>query len=100
MGGTDCAQPMIYAKERKLEVDTFIVYTDNETWAGKIHPSKALQNYRESSGIDAKLIVCGMCANDFTIADPNDAGMLDMAGFDSAAPEVIRSFVLGEIWCL
>ena len=97
MGGTDCAQPMIYAKDKKLEVDTFIVYTDNETWAGRVHPSQALKNYRQSSGIDAKLIVCGMCATSFTIADPNDAGMLDMAGFDSAAPEVIRNFVLGEI---
>ena len=25
---------MIYAKEQKLDVDVFIVYTDNETWAG------------------------------------------------------------------
>ena len=38
-----------------------------------------------------------MAANEFTIADPEDAGMLDMAGFDSAAPEVIRNFALGEI---
>lgn len=97
MGGTDCSQPMLYAKEKKLSVDVFIVYTDNETWAGKIHPSKALQMYRMSSGIDAKLIVCGMCSNKFSIADPNDAGMLDMAGFDSAAPEVIRSFAVGDI---
>lgn len=88
---------MIYAKDKKIEVDTFIVYTDNETWAGNVHPSHALNNYRRSSGIDAKMIVCGMCANSFTIADPNDAGMMDMAGFDSAAPQVIRSFVLGEI---
>lgn len=35
MGGTDCAQPMIYAKKKKLEVDVFIVYTDCETWAGR-----------------------------------------------------------------
>ena len=34
MGGTDCAQPMIYAKKKKLEVDVFIVYTDCETWTG------------------------------------------------------------------
>ncbi len=34
MGSTDCAQPMIYARQKKLEVDVFIVYTDNETWAG------------------------------------------------------------------
>ena len=97
MGSTDCAQPMIYAKAKKLEVDVFIVYTDNETWAGRVHPSEALKQYRATSGIDARLIVCGMTANEFTIADPNDAGMLDMAGFDSAAPEVIRNFALGEI---
>ena len=64
---------------------------------GSVHPSVALRQYREFSGIDARLIVCGMASNGFTIADPNDAGMLDMAGFDSAAPEIIRNFALGEI---
>ena len=49
MGGTDCAIPMIYAKQKKLQVDVFIVYTDSETWFGKIHPSKALQQYRKVS---------------------------------------------------
>ena len=39
MGGTDCAQPMIYAKNKRLEVDVFIVYTDCETWAGIPLPS-------------------------------------------------------------
>lgn len=37
-------------------------------------------------GIDAKLIVVSMTATEFTLADPNDAGMLDMVGFDTAAP--------------
>lgn len=97
MGNTDCAQPMIYAKQKMLEVDVFIAYTDNETWAGEVHPSVALRQYREATGIDARLIVCAMASNSFTIADPNDAGMLDMAGFDSAAPEIIRNFSLGEI---
>ena len=97
MGGTDCAQPMLYAKKKKLNVDVFIVYTDNETWAGQVHPSQALKQYREATGINARLIVCAMCSTKFTIADPNDPGMLDMAGFDSAAPEVIRSFASGEI---
>jgi 60 kDa SS-A/Ro ribonucleoprotein len=39
MGGTDCAQPMIYAKKKRLEVDVFIVYTDCETWAGTVYPT-------------------------------------------------------------
>ena len=46
-GGTDCALPMLYALERGLEIDAFVVYTDNETWAGEIHPAQALQMYRE-----------------------------------------------------
>ena len=95
MGGTDCAQPMIYAKKKNLKVDVFIVYTDSETWAGKVHPSKALKQYRAKLGIDAKLIVCAMTSDGFTLADPDDRGMLDMAGFDAAAPDVIRQFVLG-----
>jgi 60 kDa SS-A/Ro ribonucleoprotein len=97
MGATDCAKPMEWAKTRRALVDIFIVYTDSETWFGSVHPSQALKDYRKEMRIDAKLIVCGMTSNGFTIADPNDAGMLDMVGFDSAAPEVIRNFALGNI---
>ena len=92
MGGTDCALPMMYATHHKLEVDTFIVYTDSETWAGKMHPVQALKEYRQRMGIGAKLVVVGMVSSEFTIADPNDAGMLDVVGFDSAAPSIISDF--------
>ena len=98
MGATDCAQPMLWAKKYNKLFDVFIVYTDCETWAGKVHPSAALRSYREASGIwNSKLIVCAMTASNFTLADPKDPGMLDMAGFDSAAPEVMRNFCLGLI---
>ena len=60
-----------------------------------MHPSEALKQYRTQSGIDAKLSVCAMTSSGFTLADPDDRGMLDMAGFDSAAPDIIREFVLG-----
>ena len=92
-GSTDCAMPMIWAREKKVDVDVFVVYTDNETYCGSIHPSRALQAYRDKRGIDAKLVVMGMCANKFTIADPKDAGMLDVVGFDASVPQVLRSFV-------
>jgi 60 kDa SS-A/Ro ribonucleoprotein len=92
MGGTDCSLPMLHAARQKLEVDTFVVYTDSETWAGKVNPHKALVDYRQKMGIPAKLIVCGMVSNGFTIADPNDAGMLDMVGFDASAPAVMSDF--------
>ncbi len=93
-GGTDCALPMIHAQKHKLDVDVFVVYTDSETWYGKIHPAQALAEYRQSRGIGAKLIVVGMCANRFTIADPNDAGMIDVVGFDTSVPQAMREFVL------
>ncbi|MDP3768864.1 MAG: TROVE domain-containing protein, partial [Dehalococcoidia bacterium] len=92
MGGTDCALPMLYARREKLDVDTFVVYTDNETWAGSVHPTQALRAYREMTGIPAKLIVVGMTATEFTIADPSDAGMLDVVGFDASAPAVMADF--------
>jgi 60 kDa SS-A/Ro ribonucleoprotein len=46
MGGTDCALPMLYALDKGLSVDAFVVYTDSETWAGEIHPVQALREYR------------------------------------------------------
>ena len=82
-GGTDCALPMIWAAENKVPVDVFCVYTDSETWAGDIHPVQALRAYRQKMGIGAKLVVIGMVSNGFTIADPDDGGMLDVVGFDT-----------------
>jgi len=92
-GGTDCALPMVEAMKHRWEVDVFIVFTDNETWAGDIHPAQALRAYRERMGIAAKLVVVAMTSNGFSIADPNDAGMLDVVGFDTTVPQVISSFV-------
>lgn len=99
-GGTDCALPMVWAAHNQsVPVDTFVVLTDSETWAGDRghgHPSQALQAYREKSGINARLVVVGMTANRFTIADPRDAGMMDVVGFDTATPDLISAFSRGE----
>ena len=91
-GGTDCALPMIWAAENKVPVDIFCVYTDSETWAGDIHPVQALRAYRQKMGIGAKLVVIGMVSNGFSIADPDEGGMLDVVGFDTATPSVIADF--------
>jgi 60 kDa SS-A/Ro ribonucleoprotein len=91
-GGTDCALPMVEALKHRWAVDVFVIYTDSETWAGDIHPAQALREYRERMGIPAKLVVVGMASNGFSIADPNDSGMLDVVGFDSATPNVISGF--------
>ncbi len=91
-GGTDCALPMLYALENKLEIDMFTIYTDNETWHGDIHPKTALDMYRQEMGIPTKLAVVAMVANDFSIANPQDAGMLDFVGFDTATPALLSDF--------
>ena len=80
-GATDCALPMLDALEQGIEADAFIVLTDNETWAGDVHPSQALRRYRRKTGIPAKLVVAAMTATECSIADPEDAGMLDVVGF-------------------
>ncbi|KAI8852069.1 hypothetical protein BC829DRAFT_385873 [Chytridium lagenaria] len=84
-GATDCAQPMLYAMEKKIEVDVFMVFTDSETWFGKVHPVEALKRYRKTMGIPARLIVFGMVSNGFSIADPDDAGC------------IVREFVMGNL---
>lgn len=91
-GRTDCGQPVLDAIARKLDVDCFSVYTDSETYAGKVHPKQALDMYRQKFGKPAKLVVVGMVANKFSIADPTDMGMLDVVGFDTATPQLISEF--------
>jgi 60 kDa SS-A/Ro ribonucleoprotein len=93
MGGTDCALPMVWARRNRLKVSAFVTYTDSETWAGLIHPAQALRLYRNAFVSDAKAVVVGMTSNAFTLADPNDRGMLDVVGFDTTAPAVIAEFV-------
>ncbi len=90
-GSTDCSLPMIYARERKIEVNNFVVYTDSETWRGN-HAATELRNYRKAMGIPAKLIVVAMMANSFSLADPNDPGMIDMVGFSTSTPQAMAEF--------
>lgn len=93
---TDCAVPMVWALKNRVEVDTFCIYTDSETFAGRLHPVQALDEYRQGMGINAKLVVVGMTSTGFTIADPNDPGMMDVVGFDTATPDLISSFSRGD----
>jgi 60 kDa SS-A/Ro ribonucleoprotein len=120
-GGTDCALPMMWAmgkgaqsdrtmrsafgyndggrrkvkvaKPPTFKIDAFVIYTDSETWAGTPHPVQALEQYRREMQVAAKMIVVGMASSSFSIADPNDGGMLDIVGFDTSAPQVIADFI-------
>ncbi|KAI0224559.1 60 kDa SS-A/Ro ribonucleoprotein [Lamellibrachia satsuma] len=98
MSMTDCSLPLQYALQHKKKFDVFIVYTDNEPNCGYIHPAEELQEYRTWSGIaDAKLIVCAMSITDFSIADPDDANVMNMPGFDTSSPKVMSTFIMDEM---
>lgn len=98
MGGTDCAVPMRHCLQQGIEVDVFVVITDNETWCGPMHPKQALDEYRRKVNPKAKLIVLATDSNNgFSIADPSDPGMLDIAGFDTSVPKIIEGFIGGEL---
>jgi 60 kDa SS-A/Ro ribonucleoprotein len=94
-GGTDCSLPFRAAEQGDMGIEGFITLTDNETWAGPVHPHKALNSYRARSGIAARSVVVGMTSTGFSIADPKDAGSMDCVGFDSALPHLISDFVRG-----
>ena len=100
-GTTNCALPMTEAlkmyNSSGIVFDVFCVYTDSETYAPTIHPQLALEIYRKATGVDAKLIVVGMTSNCLSIADPKDKNTLNLAGFDTATPELISMFVRGQI---
>jgi len=82
------------AQRNGMKVDSFAVYTDNEANTGR-QPFQCLTEYRKRTGIPAKLAVVGITATNFSIADPNDPGMLDFVGFDASAPAIMADFFRG-----
>lgn len=92
-GNTDCALPFVWASDNKKEYDAIIVFTDNETNSNTIEPSMALDLYRNQTGINTKLVVLGLTSNEFSIANPDDPNMMDIAGFDSSIHDMIYEFL-------
>lgn len=94
---TDCSLPMRYALDRGLDVDVFVIFTDNETNRGVEHPHQALRRYREARVPDARLVVCAMTSTGFSIAQPDDPLSLDVVGCDTSTPQLIGDFARGEL---
>ncbi|GGT98342.1 RNA-binding protein [Actinomadura citrea] len=92
-GGTDLSLPFQWAQQQRLNVDGVVVFTDNETWAGRQHPSQALAAYRQAVNSDVRVVVAAMAANGHRIGDPRDEGVLNMAGLDASLPMVVNGFI-------
>lgn len=80
--------------QNKLEVGGFVIMTDNEVNCGS-QPYQVLKQYRQRFVKDARCVVVGTTATDFSVADPKDPFSLDVAGFDSAVPSLIAEFIRG-----
>lgn len=96
-GATNVSAAIEYATRNKIAVDTFVIITDNETNQGRFKPFQALKQYRQKTGIDARVAVLGVASTDFTVADPTDRGMMDFVGFDSNAPKALADFSAGRL---
>jgi 60 kDa SS-A/Ro ribonucleoprotein len=106
-GGTDCAQPILHAEDRYGDVDAFVLYTDEETWRGTVHPIEALRHYRGHWDRPARMVSTAFVATTYSLVNParrhdplpdDDAGVLAVTGFDSAAPAIISSFLRSGDW--
>jgi 60 kDa SS-A/Ro ribonucleoprotein len=95
--GVDASLPMMDALDRQLAVDAFVIVTDNEAWARDQHPTQALDRYRRETGIAAKLVVIATAASECKIADSNDAGQINVAGFDASVPGIVSDFIRGRL---
>lgn len=95
-GSTNPGALIEHATINKLPVDVFVVITDNEVNTGQ-HPKTALAAYRKKVNPKAKLVVLGMTATEFTIADPTDRNSLDIAGLDASFPQILSAFATDKL---
>ena len=91
-GTTNISAPIEWSIKNNIKCDIFSIFTDNETYQGKIHPYQALKLHRNKFSIPTKLITVAMTSTGFSIADPSDPLMMDLIGFDSSSPSIISEF--------
>lgn len=96
-GSTNIPLAIQWPMGQGIEVDTFIIFTDNEVNSGSSHVCQALQAYRNKTGINSRLIVQAFTSTGFSVADPRDPLMLDLVGLDSASPALTTDFSAGRI---
>ncbi len=97
-GGTDCALPMLL-RTRARARGRHVRGPTPTARRGRVRStrSQALREYRRAPGSRRAWSWSGWSRTAFTIADPDDPGMLDVVGFDTATPEVISGFARGAL---
>jgi 60 kDa SS-A/Ro ribonucleoprotein len=78
------------------EIDVFEVYTDNETWAGSASRSRR-SGVPAEVGHQRQAGLRGLHRHEQRSRTRSDSGMMDVVGFDTAAPQLIQAFVEGQV---
>lgn len=98
MGPVSAALPLRWAQELRRSYDLFLICTDTQTQPGDTHPAEALKEYRRALNLpQARLVTCAMCSRGFSLAPPDEFGMLDIAGFDVNVLRIVQDFACGLI---
>lgn len=92
-GATDLSAPIGWASNNRVKCDAFVIFTDNETWAGTYHSANVLDRYRDKINPAARVIVASVTAAGYTIMDPAAPGVVNIAGFDSNLPTLVAGYL-------
>ena len=87
--GTDLSLPFSWALRQGLAVAGILVFTDNETWAGRQHPVQALEAYRRAVNPAVRVVAVSLTPVGYSIGDHGDEGVLAVAGLH---PDLIARF--------
>jgi 60 kDa SS-A/Ro ribonucleoprotein len=91
-GGTDLSVPFTYAVGSGEPYDAIVVFTDNETWANQMPIGDFITKVFRRHCPKTKVVIVAMTATHYSVA-PSDSLVLNVAGFDVAAPTLIERFV-------
>ncbi len=96
-GGTDASVAYDWMIKNKFKADVVCFWTDNESWAGKKHPSQALAEYRRKINPNLKAVYVTLAPYRISLVDPNDHLAWDLAGFDPGVPRLIQMLATGDL---
>lgn len=96
-GSTDASLAYEWALSNKVHVDVFCTWTDNESFAGRRHPSQALAEYRQRVNANAKAVYISLAPYRISQVDPDDQMSYDVVGFDPSTPKYIQMIANGEV---
>jgi 60 kDa SS-A/Ro ribonucleoprotein len=96
-GATDASVAYDWAIKNRFKADVICFWTDNESWAGRKHPSVALKEYREKINPNVKAVYVTLTPYRISLVDPKDQQSWDLAGFDPGVPRLIQMLANGEL---